>query len=638
MQIGEWRHVTLNGGRTLLVGLVLLIPLCAILVSDGLFTIDEFVLAASARAIAVGDGLVFHNGYEHFGSDSLKLWLFSVGPGGLVAQYPVGTSYVGATLWGLAGVRGMIIVNAMAAGATLFVVYGLARSMLGDARVGLMAALLLGLGSFWLEYAFGVWPHSISVFLITLSIWCVVSALDQDARRSFHLALLAGFCIGGAMLFRIDSILAAPPLAAAIYIFSVNPVRTLVGCILGGLPGVVALSVSNYYKFGTFNPLSYGKDGGNTELGNHAAALVVLITVAVIVVLARHIDWRRIRGGWQLSTATIILVVVASVPTLREFVVKYAYGAWVLFVDAGAVTDTRAGVMRRPDGVLYFWGFVKKALGQSLPWAGLLLLWLGGDRSAKQNRMLVVVALFSFLWSFPFVVTAWHGGLGSNMRYLLPILPLLAVACAGGWFRLAERVGIRGRDLFVGVIAGISLILIWAWCTPSGMAGAQQIMSTWLLAAVCFSAIAVGAAGRLGGTWLSRQAQVVGVLAISVSITFGLLDLYSSQRQRASNKRTSEMLAAIPEPSLIYGAPELLTFQLERPQGLIALTPSTDSNEFDLELARAAIGQGYKVYAPAQSSAAIAQLVPDLAAGPDFYPAPNGGMLEISLKGGGGIK
>ena len=85
------------------------------------------------------------------------------GPNGVAPQYPPGTAVLGAPLYGAFGIRGMILPNAVAAAATLWLVFALARRLTGDATLALGAVGLLAFDTYFLEYAYGIWPHAIAM-------------------------------------------------------------------------------------------------------------------------------------------------------------------------------------------------------------------------------------------------------------------------------------------------------------------------------------------------------------------------------------------------------------------------------------------------------------------------------------------
>src|SRR5699024_2397766 len=107
--------------------LSLVIGLLSLIASDGLYILDQLIIAASVEALHANHSLTYENGYETFCAESLKLWLFVSGPHGLVPQYPIGSTLLGAALFGLIGLRGLILANALSAILTLYVTRRLAR-------------------------------------------------------------------------------------------------------------------------------------------------------------------------------------------------------------------------------------------------------------------------------------------------------------------------------------------------------------------------------------------------------------------------------------------------------------------------------------------------------------------------------
>ena len=139
-------------------------------VSTGFFSLDEVIYFAGADALFRDGSLFVDNGFDEFGSEDLRIWFLVQGQHGLTPQYPVGTALLGAPFLSVFGVRGLIIINVLAGIGTLFATRSLAKQMFGHPEIGLIAALILVLGTFWPEYVYGHWPHSISLFFVTVSL------------------------------------------------------------------------------------------------------------------------------------------------------------------------------------------------------------------------------------------------------------------------------------------------------------------------------------------------------------------------------------------------------------------------------------------------------------------------------------
>jgi 4-amino-4-deoxy-L-arabinose transferase-like glycosyltransferase len=607
------------------------IVICAAFVSSGLYIIDEFVILASAKALYAESSLAIRNGYEIFHSDSLKLWLFAQGPHGLTSQYPVGSTVLGALLMDWFGVRGLILVNAVAAAATLFATRQLGRQLFADDDIGFAAVVLLAFGTFFLEFAFGIWPHATSTLAVTCALLFTVRALDADAAGAAKWALLSGLSVGAGFMFRLDTILVLAPIAVSTILYARHPVRSLMAVAAGLVPAVVAMSLVNQYKFGTYNPISYGRTG-LTDVSSHVAAIGICALAVSGLFAFRYAPWRRLPRRWLASIAgATLLLALALSPSLRAGAWQFLRGSWAILVDASFIRDPRSGVGSDANGVVYFWGFVKKALAQSMPWLGVLSVWIGARRDDRQNRALVVAAVTLALWAPPFLYTAWHGGLGSNMRYFLPMLPLLCVVAAAAWFQLLAMTGGRSRMMAPAAMAVLAMIALWTLYGPSGLAGVQQIASTYLFLAALI-ACALVHAGWSRGRWTAEAAQFLVVAGLVMAILFGILDLHASQTRRSNTARISSALSVMPPRSLVFGPPELFTFQLDRKDGLIALTASTTSDELDLGLMRAAARQGYGVYVPPPVAVAVTRALPEFVVGPTVYRYPGGGLVQVSLR------
>ena len=73
-----------------------------------------------------------------------------------------------------------------------------------------------------------------------------------------------------------------------------------------------------------------------------------------------------------------------------------------------------------------------------------------------------------------------------------------------------------------------------------------------------------------------------------------LQDVSNSWSYRANTSNAGAVLAGIDVPSVIYGPPSFIGFQIDRPQGLIAQTMA--GHPPDTDFITDALGQGYVVY------------------------------------------
>ncbi|WP_141521646.1 hypothetical protein [Novosphingobium sp. PC22D] len=559
------------------------------LASTGYFTVDEAIYAAGARAFAASGNFVIDNGLPALDFPDQHLWFFAEGPEGLVPQYPVGQAIAAAPFYALLGERGFILLNTLAGIAMIFVLPRMAAKWFGDERAALVAlALLLG-ATFWIEFVFALWPHAVTVLCVTLALTWLRAGLDAEtgfARK----ACGVGAAVGCAMLFRADTALALVGVGAVAVLLARRPFRLLTCIGLGVAPFLAFAALANLVKFGSLNPVSYGQaaDGG-TDLGAHLVPVVALLLVGLGAGVARLTGWRP---GWRVCVAGGVLAVLALliVPEARGLATRYVVGAWALTGDATTIVDTRFGMTSLPGGLFAFNGLWKKALGQSMPWLGILALapFLPADRHVRRSQL--AIAIFAAIWTLPFFLRSWHGGMGSNMRYFLPLVPLLCAMAAKVLVDLCRLVPDPVRALRLGAIGGAAAVLGWALLHPTGMPGAEQILSTWLLLGVTGLFLYAGLAGRHRA--LALAAVGAGLVASTI---FAYRDVSQSQWMRAQGERTAVELAHLPDNALVYAPTRFLTGWAFRP-GHVAALPDYHSHRLDPALIRAAQARGMRVF------------------------------------------
>jgi hypothetical protein len=577
---------------SVLLPIALVLLVCAFLVSPGLFNIDEFIVLSGAQAFLSNGALVVENGLSEFSSPDLSLWILVAGPHGLAPQYPPGPAVLGAPLLAIFGARGLMLLNVLAAIGTLFALWTLGRRHFGGKDVALVSVLLLLGATFWLEYVFAIWPHSVGVLCVTLALVLVLDCLDAESRFDLK-ALAAGGAIGFGLLSRTDTVLALPAIGLITILFAKRPFRMAGFFGLGLVPFIVLASAANYAKFGTLNPLSYGQTGsGGTALSSHLVPIAVLALVSLLLVASRFVKWRPGKREYAIGLVAVALVLVSSAAA-SAFAQRYLLGAWALVVDSTIIHDPRPGVQAGPGGVLSFWGLSKKALGQSMPWLGLLLLAFYGPKDSRSRRSHLIVLILAAVWSLPFFMKSWHGGMGSNMRYFLPIIPVLCALSARLLIDFARPIANAPRILLVGALTGATVIMLWTTFHPTHTAGAQQILSTWILAVV------VGLAVLSGVRWAGREAvRIIGLGAIgsglAASTLFLVADFRQAQNERATAESLSVAMADLPDHTVVYAPPTYISRWTFQP-GRVAAMPSSRDGSFDHALIDQALDKGYRV-------------------------------------------
>ena len=598
-------------GTVLLTISGLLLIAGAFWVSTGFYTIDEAVYVFGADTFLKTQGFFLENGYEEFGSRDLR-WidLLVHRTEGLTAQYPAGSAVVGAGLISVLDLRGILLFHALCVAGSAFVTRALALKLFKDEKIALAAALLFLFGTFISEYAYGLWPHAVSVLTVAGSFLWFLHAMDR-AGGALRAAAISGLILGAGLLFRLDNLFLLPVIGLLTVSLAARPVQIFLGGALGLLPALALLSLSNQIKFGTLNPISYGHAGGDVGLGGYvlfAGAAAALFAALVVV----RVTGLRIKPIWAIAALAIAIAVAAAfVPEVQRLLTRLYHGFVALFIDAKTIVDPRGGVQRAADGTLRFWGLPKKALGQSLPWLGVVLL-LVFSPWGKHRRAIAITLAMVALWSFPFVMRAWHGGLSLNMRYLMPLLPALSALCAALIWQLASHIRGSVWILIATAAAGVAIGLGWAVFSPSGISGTHQILSTFVLFAVALTALVAGlprfSAGPVGGLSLGTTGLGIG-LALFLSAS----DLWISQLRRIDVLTdTSQGFAG---KVIVYLHP--FRSALHDPNQMVAV-PHWRNGGPDADFVGKGILQGYRVLMPVEMAEKFVAANPDYQLGDEI--------------------
>lgn len=574
--------------NVLLIGLSLCVIGLGVVASKGLFSLDEVIYLMGVEAFRQTGGFVVSNGYDSLQLEPLRLWFLVPGPFGLVTQYPVGSAIVGGLVSPVFAQKSLIVMNVLAGVGTLFTTHALCRRLFQSDYVANVSVILLIAATYWLEYVVGHWPHSVSVFATTLALLLAVIALDRESRAWLP-ALGSGLVIGAGMFFRLDGILILPPLVVITIFFARQVFPVLIGGVAGLAPSVVLLGAVNSIKFGTWNPLSYGSSGGGTDLTNYIPllGLMVLGLAAMLGTRFSNIRLPQFKTSYAaFGIAVLGLVAAALVPPLWKALV----GAYGLLVDARVLPDERSGVVDGPGGTVLFWGLAKKALGQSMPWLGCLVLLLN-PTWWDRKRGIQIVLIFGALWIAPFAMRSWHGGYGMNMRYFLPVLPALCGLSAYLLVNMATRLDSWLQMFFRAGAVGILIGPGWMQIAPAGEEQIQQVLSFYGLAAVI--AVSAFAAFRRTDTAL-RFCQAVTYVAIGFSVYLSLADFSKAQVWRIAKAKNSDIAAQIEGRVIFLGAAEAAASAIGQEDHLLAM-PDRITLDWDLGVFAPACATGYQV-------------------------------------------
>lgn len=584
----------------------------------GLFTIDEVIQLAGIDALARTGGFAVENDTLATGHKALRLWFLRPGADGLAPQYPSGFTILAAPFWMIGGVKGVMALNFMAALAVAVLAGLIARDATGAGRAGLAAAALTMGATFLADYAFAFWPHAVAVLISTFAVW---TALRAVATGDWRWSLAVGLALGFGGLIRVDVWFMVPALAMWAVLASARPIRDLILAGVGLAPGLLAASTLNWIKFAHFFPASYGQSGGGgaVSAGGYNFAFFILAIAAVACVIARL---SRPRWGWAAGLVGVTGIAVLEGGT--GYLSASLRGVWVLGVDLRDFkgVDIDRFIRSTPEGGVIFYFTLKKALAQSMPWLGVLpALWLlhrdgmeNGGREAERRFASLLAITAPTLMLF-FASREWHGGLSSNLRYLLALTPLFAVGAVIAISRLP------GRAAWGWGAGGVAVLVLAAmFLTSDGLlsfrVSVEQHLPPMLFAALAaVTCLAVLAPARIQLAFGAAARAGAGAMIALAIFTVFTGDVLTNHNRRAIAVERAALVGATPPRSLVYSggfAGSWPVFELPE-VNLVAADRLT--GEVAHDLAAIALDRGWRVFADdPEATAAILAAYPDLRA------------------------
>jgi hypothetical protein len=500
------RGLILDGllaAAVLLTGLVLYQP--------GVFTVDESHYLLAAQAMADRGSFRIENGYEQTGEESL-LFFYTVVPDrvdqlGTVSTVPPYHAILAAPFLAIGGLTGLLWVNLLAFAAAAIAVRRLASRIRPEGWFPWGTAALFVAGSCGMEYALGVWPHSLSQSLIAWSLLLLVST--PDGKRGWVFALLAGLLGGLATGVRLQNILLLPVLLVSARWFLHLGWSRLAIHIAGWMVPLIGMSLINLHRLQTLNPFTYGwsKVWEKTIYGKTLAFVGSQPWIVAAVVLAvAGICWLWRRKQFSLLVSGFALAIVASVafvPGIRSSLAHWISMAGYHLLDSTFLPSgtLSAGSATNRLGQNLYGGVLKKGLLEVLPFLVLSLYGLAAFWRRKEGPS-VAGFLACFGWCgaafLPVVLSA--GGLCYNPRYMLELLPALVTVS----LYLGLRLSFSRTLMLGGALAGI-LFSLPVLANP-------------------------GSVAQPDGGWYPLLVPLVGALALLVVSGFGLFGVERWQR------------------------------------------------------------------------------------------------------------
>lgn len=500
-----------------------------LLSSTGLFTVDEYFYLRMAEAMA-GEGALSFRQFDVAGAAALDMtFARQAGEAGrLIPQYPAGYALIAAPFYALFGAKGLTLVNAVAGFVVLILTFRLARRLFDDDRFALVAVGILALATYWSTYLYAVWPHMLALAIALGAIDLALRAGEGDRRA----AIAAGCLIGVGESVRIDMIVLAPAIIVWLRLFCEGETRKLalifIGATMAGLACAAGLS---WLRDGAFALFSYDNGVAANDVSDFIPLAILAATTLIAVIM---FDFQRVipfgaKSLIALLVGAAIILLLAAKPALL-----IAHGFWYALVDAQAYAhlDRQYGIVIDEWGWLSFYGFSKKALLQSAPFAVLAILsvvrLLRGGAHRVEALLIIVSGAVAALYSF----NETDSGLGLNARFLLPLLPAIAILAAAELRLLAEEAGLAPRPMLIAASAAALAFFILRFSNNEAgpLRTPIDLYPQLVLAAFLFGAVCLYAIGR------SQQraliAALLGAAAIGAGASIGASDFIQDQAYR----------------------------------------------------------------------------------------------------------
>jgi len=569
-----WREI----GRVRLAVLALLLLghllFSVFAVAPGHFVSDEGIYHEMSKAFADDRALTLWPEYAEFPSPELRTWNHVTGKdGSLQSQYPYLHPVLAWPFYKMAGFRGLFAMNAIAYVALAGFCFLLGNRLWRDPRISADTVILLTLGSYAWQYSQAAWSQTLSsVFLLAGVYFGVCTVQAGERRASLLYGWAAGMAVGLGAGVRLDVFFMAPALLIPLLYDSAPRWRPAAAVVAGLLPGLTLLSLTNYAKFGTLQPLTYGRLSGATSIASYIPLISLGLTVlAMAWIASRDMVWQRlVRHRLAVSAGVAILAagLVFLVPPLGGILWRLSRGAWILIADLSLIDPSVGGIAitRGPSGAIMYGDTVKKALLQSLPWLPVALfaaVAIPRCRVAVFSHAIPLLTVLAFITVYGWFT--WHGGYAFNLRYFVPLLPIFAIYGAKGTHLLkgGDSLKLLIAAAVTALVAGEAWLFILFRDTEIEAIEAVTLKSPLLMAAV-LSVLLVLFAARRGFAPIRRLAYLATFACLAWAFVMALLlDFPRTWFFRQFRYETGAFLATnVPRDSVLFSSYDPASFAL----------------------------------------------------------------------------
>ncbi len=444
-------------------------------VIPGYLSIDEALYHWMTKSFSETYGLALSNGYEEARSPELVHPFIKVHDGKLFPPHPYLFPMIALPFYLAMGFKGLFLLNSVCFIGVTILTFLTAKKLFNDPTLARNSILMLVFATFAWEYSQAAWPHSVSMLFVLGAFYLFLCAYGEPSGgRSRALALCAGLVAGLGMGIRLDTVLVFPALTLPLLVVRPWRLTETALTVCGAFPGLGALALANFIKFGVFDPFSYGPQGAgpvyNRPIMPSSELFIVAALVLALVIILRQRVLERIpvkqQGKAAAGAAIVLIAALLLVPDVRSAISSVISYGYVSLVDMRALDPgiVFSPMIRTPGGGVVYVGAHKKALLQSMPFLALLVvpvavMWRKSKDVSAILLLLLVPLTFTTYYSYSFLQGEAGGGLCLNQRYLLPSFPFLCILAAYA----VKRVIDQAVPLFVLYVSAAAALLTVAY-------------------------------------------------------------------------------------------------------------------------------------------------------------------------------
>jgi hypothetical protein len=248
--------------------------------------------------------------------------------GGQLAGPPSGSENQPLRWSGRLAISASLIVNALAGGAVVALLFMVGAQLSPNRRAALLMAVTAGLATLVMSEATHFYQHELDALMVILAFWFFSSDVAEELDWR---ALFGGLSLGVAMLARPDSV----PASVIIWFYGAavawklvrnfharwrRMIRRTILAAVGPLGGVAGTMYFNYLRFGSVLQFGYTEDRARfvldipqivTAIAGYLVGPALSVFLFAPPLLLALAVGRQAYRRWPLQTATLILAAVA---------------------------------------------------------------------------------------------------------------------------------------------------------------------------------------------------------------------------------------------------------------------------------------------------------------------------------------